>query len=42
MLTIFSAGNIVALAVGGLLVFAYLRFSATGSRAQPVAAKKTQ
>lgn len=35
-------GNFVALMVGGLLVFAYLRFSATPSRAGPVAQKKTQ
>ncbi|EFZ02786.1 hypothetical protein X797_000737 [Metarhizium robertsii] len=38
----FVASNFVALIVGGLLVFAYLRFSATPSRAGPVAQKKTR
>ncbi|OAA50698.1 hypothetical protein NOR_01148 [Metarhizium rileyi] len=38
----FVASNFVALIVGGLLVFAYLRFSATTTRTQPAAQKKTQ
>ncbi|KAG6026817.1 hypothetical protein E4U41_001167 [Claviceps citrina] len=38
--TTFVASNFIALAVGGLLVFAYLRYSAGGRQA--VAAKKTQ
>jgi hypothetical protein len=35
-----SPGNFIALAVGGLLVFAYLRYSANSRQA--VAGKKTQ
>lgn len=35
-------GNFVALLVGGVLVFAYLRFSATGTRSTTVTQKKTQ
>lgn len=38
--TKFVASNFIALAVGGLLVFAYLRYSAGSRRA--VAGKKTQ
>ncbi|OAQ73615.1 hypothetical protein VFPPC_01292 [Pochonia chlamydosporia 170] len=38
----FVASNFVALLVGGVLVFAYLRFSATGTRSTTVTQKKTQ